>query len=343
MGDNTETKNTQTDSTSSTPTPELEIASTPAIEVETSSPAMDTPVTPESVVTTTENVTDPESIPETATVVPEEVGASTVADEMNTSAAPETTTVEPEAAGTATEAVPNLRNRMIMQYVIATGIILVMGAGLLYALEEQGRVNTGVFDTVSDLVKPAPAAAVVNGVKIPLAQYEKNREQLIQTATFQGLDPENESIKTQINTQALDVLVNTELLRQAAVADGVTVSSEDIDARYAEIIATLGGEEALQAKMTELNITPESLRTDIEGEILIKKHLDKAVDYSTITLDPAEVQAVYDQANTPGADIPPFAEVKSQIETQLKATKEQEVIGKYIETLKVDADIKTNI
>lgn len=337
MGDNTENKNTQTDSTSSTSTPELEITETTTATGKVTEVAVGTTVTPESVVATTDAVIEPESKPETAAGVSEEV-----VDKTNTSAESETT-IESEAAVSAAEAAPNVRNRVVMQYVIAIGIIFVMGAGLLYALEEQGRIDTGIFDSVSELVNPAPAAAVVNGVKIPLAQYEKNREQLVQTATFQGLDPENESIKTQIKTQALDILVNTELLRQAAVEGGVTVSTEDVDARYKEIIATLGGEEALQAKMTELSITPESLRIDIEGELLIKKHLDAAVDFSSVTLDPAEVQAVYDQANTPGADIPPFEEVKGQIETQLKASKEQEVVGKYIETLKADAEIKTNI
>ncbi len=331
MGENTETNNTQTDSTSSTPTPELETVSTPEV-VDVSSGSSDA-----SVITTADTTASNETrVPDVAETTP----ATEATGAVETNTAVDLVTSE---TGNGNEAVPNLRNRVIKQYVIATGIILVMGAGLLYALEEQGRVSTGVFDSISALVQPTPAAAVVNGVKIPLTQYEKNREQLIQTATFQGLDPENDTIKTQINSQALDVLVNTELLRQAAVEAGITVSDADVDARYAEIVTTLGGEEQLTAKMTELNITPESLRTDIAGEILIKKHLDTAVDFGSVTLDPAEVQAVYDQANTPGADIPPFAEVKDQIEAQIRTTKEQEVVGKYIETLKADATIETKI
>ena len=329
MGENTETNQTQTDSTTSGSTPELE---TEVTSTETSSNPGD--VTSSSSDTEINTQVPVPDVTESAEpVVTEEVASEEVAPITTAEVAPEASSPE----------LSNVRQRVITQYAIATIIILVMGAGLLYALEEQGRVSTGVFDSVTELVKPAPAAAIVNGVKIPLAQYEKNREQLIQTATLQGLDPTNESIATQINAQALDVLVNTELLRQAALAEGITVTKEDIDTRYEEIVATLGGEEQLATKMTELNITPESLRVDIEGEILIKKHLDTAVDLSSVTIDQKEVQAVYDQANTPGADIPPFAEVKAQIEAQLKATKEQEKIGKYIETLKTEAEIETKI
>jgi hypothetical protein len=322
MGDNTDTKTTPTDSTTNGVDTPLE-----------TSVATDSTTTPAPEETTAVDSTPVETPALEPTVPATEAVAETTPSTTETDVAAVATT--PEAAST--------RTRVIVQYGIATAIILVMGVGLLYALEKQGRVDTGVFDSVTELITPAPAAAVVNGVKIPLAQYEKNREQLIQTATFQGLDPENESIKTQINAQALDVLVNTELLRQAAVAAGVTVTAADIDARYEEIIATLGGEEQLNTKMAELAITPESLRNDIEGEILIKQHLDKAVDLTNIKIEDAEIQAVYDQANTPGADLPPLTEVRAQIEAQLKMTKEQEIIGAYIETLKEKAQIETKI
>jgi peptidyl-prolyl cis-trans isomerase SurA len=139
------------------------------------------------------------------------------------------------------------------------------------------------------------------------------------------------------------VLVNTELLRQAAAAAGIAVTPEQIDARYAEIMTGLGGEAQLQTKMAELGITPESLRTDIEGEILIQTHLTAAVDVSTIVIDPKEVLAVYEQANTAEAKLPPFEQVKPDIESQLRFTKEQELVNAYIQSLRDTAEIKTNI
>lgn len=234
-------------------------------------------------------------------------------------------------------------SRAVMQYVIAGVIVLLMGVGLWYVLEEQGRVNTGVFTTITELVNPGPAAAEVNGVKIPLATYEKNRIQIENNAAAQGLTVTDEAVKAEISKQAIDVLINTELLKQAAAKEGITVTQEQIDTRYQEIIASLGGEDALEAKMVELAITEDSLQSDIKGEILIQSYLSKAVDLSKVTVDEADVKAVYDQANTPGATLPPLAEVKADIEAQLKSTKEQELVNAHIETLRTDAKIETNV
>lgn len=234
-------------------------------------------------------------------------------------------------------------SRVLKQYAIAGVIVLLMGIGLLYVLEEQDRINTGVFDTVTELVKPAPAAATVNGVKIPLATYEKNRAQIETNAAAQGLTVTDESVKTEINKQAIDVLVNTELLKQAAAKDDITVTEEQVNSRYDEIVASLGGEDALKAKMTELGITSDSLQSDIKGELLIQAYLSKAVDLSNIKIEESDIKQVYDQANTPESNLPPLAEVKAEIEAQLRSTKEQELVNAHIETLRTDAKIETNV
>lgn len=235
------------------------------------------------------------------------------------------------------------KSRALKQYAIAGVIVLLMGIGVLYVMEEQGRVKTGVFATVNELIKPMPAAAVVNGVKIPLSTYEKNRAQIEKNATTQGLTVTDEAVKTEITKQAIDVLVNTELLKQAAAKADIKVTQEQIDTRYGEIVTSLGGEEALKAKMIELGITDESLQSDIKGEILIQGYLSKAVDLSKITVSEEDIKKVYDQANTPGAKLPPLAEVKADIEAQLKSTKEQELVNTQIETLRKDAKIETKV
>ena len=235
------------------------------------------------------------------------------------------------------------KKRAVIQYGIATILVVLMGTGLAYALEQQGRIHTGVFDSITELVHPTPAAAIVNGVKIPLASYEKNRMQLENNAKGQGIDTADATVKTQIDTQAIDVLVNTELLRQGAAKKNITASTEQIDARYKEIVASVGGEDKLAEKMVELGITHDSLMSDIEGEIIIQTFLSGEVDASKITISPKEVEDTYNKANTPEAKLPPLAEVKDQIASQLQSTKEQELVNAYIKTLREAADIETKI
>jgi FKBP-type peptidyl-prolyl cis-trans isomerase (trigger factor) len=250
-----------------------------------------------------------------------------------------------DTAPTATVSVgvSDAKKQMLKQYGIATLVILIMGAGLMYALEQQGRVHTGIFDKVSALVNPVPAAAIVNGEKISKADYDKNLTQLETAAKAQGADVSSESIQTEIKKQAIDVLVNTELLRQAAYADGAMVTDEQVEARYQEILKSIGGAEQLAAKMAELGITEEGLRKDIEGEILIQGHLSKSVDTSKIAVSEKELTDAYTQIKgTAGAGVtvPPLDEIKTQLEAQLKTNKEQELVNAYITKLRDGANIE---
>jgi peptidyl-prolyl cis-trans isomerase SurA len=250
----------------------------------------------------------------------------------------------PEAVAVAPVAVD--KKQVFIQYGVATAVVLVIGVGLLYALEQQGRVNTGVFDKISSIVNPMPAAAIVNGTKITQADYDRNIQQLQTAATAQGADVADEAIQSEIKKQAIDVLVNTELLRQAAYADGSDVTAEQVEARYQEIVASLGGTEQLAAKMTELGITEPALRKDIEGEILIQGHLSKAVDVSTISVSEKELTDAYAQISgtaATGVTVPPLAEIKEQLEAQLKTNKEQELVNAYIEKIREGAEIEVLI
>ena len=231
----------------------------------------------------------------------------------------------------------------LKQYAIATVMIAIIGMVLWYGLEKQERVKTGVFDKIEGLVKTTKPVATVNGVKISKEQYEKNREQIIASAKQQGLDVSDTKVQSEIDTQAIDVLVNTELLRQAAKTAGVVVTPEQIESRYQEIVTSVGGVDELAQKMTELNVDENSLRSDIEGEILIKTYLADAVDISSIKIEESEIKTAYENASSTGSNLPPLEEVASQIEAQLKAVKEQDLIKTFIETLKEKAEIEITI
>lgn len=310
---------------------------TPGTEGGTPHPESNTTATP---VDTT--MPEPSSNRESVVTNSNEVSTTSVAEVEASSTTPlvevEPSTVEPSAVAS--------KKQFLMQYGIATLVVLVMGSGLAYALEQQGRINTGVFDAIGSVIKPAPLAAKVNGTGITLADYEKNLSQLNTAATQQGADIKNESIAQEIKTQAIDVLVNTELLRQEARKEGANVTKEDIEKRYQEIVTSIGGEEQLATKMTELGITKESLRKDIEGEILIQGHLASAVDTSEIKITDEDLKAAYAQiSGTAGAGVtvPPLEEIKTQLEAQLKTNKEQELVNAYITTLREAAEIEVLI
>jgi FKBP-type peptidyl-prolyl cis-trans isomerase (trigger factor) len=235
-------------------------------------------------------------------------------------------------------------NPVIRQYAIAFAVVAIMGLTLWYFMEEQGRVKTHFFADIKGLVVPEPAAAKVNGERVAMALYQRNFDQLKSQAASQGQDVADEKVLSQIKQQSIDILVNGELLRQAAAEAGIKVTEDQIKERYDSIVESQGGEEGLNSKMAEMSITKESLMKDIEQEILIQAYIDKAVDTSSIKVTDEEIKQLYDSvAANPDAKLPPLEEVKDQIEQEIKYGKQQEMISKHIDTLKEKAEIEVLI
>lgn len=248
------------------------------------------------------------------------------------------------AAATAGVAKKSFCTPAMKQYGIALLIVLIMGGALWYMLEEQGRVNTKVFATIKGWVMPEAAALEVNGERVPVSLYNRNLEQLTAQATAQGVPVTDEAALSELKKQSIDILINSTLLRQAAKEAGVSVTEEQIQTRYNAIVESQGGEEALTQRMAELKVTKDGLMNDIKEEILIKTHLDSAIDTSKIEITDADVEALYKSVSSnPAVTVPPLAEVRGQIEEEIRFGKEQELIAAYIETLKEKAKIEVLI
>ncbi len=278
------------------------------------------------VATTTETVSSPEATPVTvSTDIPAAVAATTM-------------------TSTPALVMTSARRQILQQYGIAFLIVVVMAGALWYMLEKQGRVETGIFDKITALVRPEPSVVKVNGEKVPKSLYDKNYEQLALQAASQGADAADPATAEQIKKQAIDVLVNSALLKQAARKAGIVVTPEQINERYQGIVEAQGGEEALAARMAELKITKDGLMSDIEDEILIQTHLDTAIDLTSIDVTKEEVDAFYKSVTSnPEVKVPPLEEVRAEVEQEIRYGKQQEQIGAYIETLKKDAEVEVLI
>lgn len=227
-------------------------------------------------------------------------------------------------------------------YALSALALATIGVVLWAGLEYQGRVATSHFAPVYSLFeKPA---ATVNGVGISKEKYEQNLAQIKIGYESQGYDMSSPEIATEIQEQAIQTLINTEVLTQAAKKAGINVTDEQIEARYSEVETGLGGNEALIAKMAELGVTEESLRADIYGELLIQTFLEEAVDYSSVNVTEEQIKAVYDQAVSlnPGAQIPPYEDVAEQIKLELESSEKQQLVAGFVNTLREQAEIVVN-
>jgi hypothetical protein len=331
-------------------------------ESETQKEDITTPVVPE--VEETESSNDQTSMPaEEAVEVAEatEVAKTEAEAEDKSEAASEVVVekaVDPvgEAAPVSTEtattavalasvvAIFNSSKNFIKQkkYTVATLVlVLVALLALVYALEEKGKLNTGIFDGVQKQLSRYSAAATVNNAKISEYDLELSMTQLASGAAAQGADIADPSVQTEIRNQALEMLVNTELLKQEAVVRGISITDEEVNTRLETLKTDVGGEEVLDQRMAEFGISQKTLLRDIRNELTIQKLLDEVFKEKSVAVSEEDIVAFYDQAGGAEAGLPGIDEVRTQIESQLKATKEQSVVTAYIEELRGKATIET--
>ncbi len=228
-------------------------------------------------------------------------------------------------------------------YVGMVAVILVIGTGLLFLLEKEGRINTGLFSGVIGKMEAGQSAATVNGVKISKEEFDSSLKQLSEMSTAEGIDVTQPDVVAGLRSQAIETLINGELLRQTAIDQGVTVSPDEIEKRFTEIKDGIGGAETLAAKMAEFGVTEESLRRDIENEFLIQGLFDKAIDSDGIDVTEEEIGTLYAEAGGEGAGLPPLSEVREQIVAQIRFDKEQVLINSYIQGLRTASEVEIHI
>ena len=180
-------------------------------------------------------------------------------------------TTEAASAPAAEQSTAKKSKKGIIAAILVVALIIL---GVLYALEKQGRSSTSIFAGFIEYQEANAIVATVNGDNIINAQLDTSINQFTQVAAAQGVDVTSPEIQADIRDQALDVLINTTLLKQAAAERGIDVTDEEVTERLDSITADLGGEEVLVTRMEELGIDAEQLHSDIRDEIVIQELLE---------------------------------------------------------------------
>lgn len=264
-------------------------------------------------------------------------------DEIQKTATPtETPTEAVTERGGSVAAMPQeaVATKSALWYVLVVVAICMVGIVVWFFLEKEGRVQTSVFSSLTAMVEKSEPVALVNGVEIAKVDFESNLKQLTANATQQGANVTDDAVLADLRTQAVESLVNTEILRQEAVKADFEATPEQVEEKYKGIETSLGGPEALTARMMELGVTTDMLRRDITNDIMIQALLEKEVDTKSVKVEEAEVKALYDQAGGESAGLPPFNEVKAQAEMQVRFQKEQALVAEYVAKLRTEVEVE---
>ncbi|MDY7078411.1 MAG: peptidylprolyl isomerase [Chloroflexota bacterium] len=116
-----------------------------------------------------------------------------------------------------------------------------------------------------------PLAARANGYPIYLADYERWLARYEASLPAQGIDPnspEGQEKLAQHRDQVLNVMIEQALTEQAAMAAGIVVSDDEVNAYMQEVIAESGGEEAFRAKLAEWGETEEDAWREVRAQLI---------------------------------------------------------------------------
>lgn len=200
------------------------------------------------------------------------------------------------------------------------------------------------LDGIPDVVAEVNGEEVTKEDFVPF--YEASFQQAAMQAQASGEDPDEEALKK----QAVDDLVDTELLAQEAESRGIEISDQDVDDELAALAGQNGmksADELLKA-VEEQGLTEDQARSQIETQLLI----EQLVADETGPIEPTEkeLRALYEQARKQqaqsgqsGQQFPAFDRVRSQLVEQAKAQESGRIAETLVTDLREDAEITINL
>jgi parvulin-like peptidyl-prolyl isomerase len=185
-------------------------------------------------------------------------------------------------------------------------------------------------------INPNQVVATVNGDDVVGSDLRTSINQIAATAQLQGIDITDPNVQTEIQQQAVEVLINTALLEQEAAERGIEVSDEEVEARIEALVQEVGSQELLNERMEALGIDDDMLVEDVRSELVIQNLLDQVFSEADIVVTEEEISAFYESSGS--AD--ELDAIRPQLEAQLQVSKEQQVLDEFISELRTDAEVE---
>jgi hypothetical protein len=251
----------------------------------------------------------------------------------------ETMPIDTVAESTQTETAPSSTRNRSLYFFAGVAVVILALAGVAYVqFAPKADVAPDTLDGELTAEQADEPVAYVNGVAITRGVLAESVSQLSEGALQSGMDVNDLVVKAQIESQAYEISINNELLRQAATAAVEKPTDAVVQQEVDTIIAQNGGEAAFTELLKQYNLTLETLKKNIADNLHIQAYLDTKI--TPVEVSDADVQAFYDSLGGEEAGIPPLEEVKQQVIAEIQNQKEQEQIGTIIEQLKAEAKIE---
>ncbi|MGY0693602.1 SurA N-terminal domain-containing protein [Virgibacillus sp. FSP13] len=200
--------------------------------------------------------------------------------------------------------------------------------------EEQANQKVKITD--EEKVNNDDVVAQINGTDVKGDQYN---DIYAQTKTLMNQFGEDVSDQDKLKEQAMNVLVQQELLKQDAKKQGITVSDKEIESELDKMKSA--GKDKFSQVLEQYNLTEESYKEQLAFELTLREYIDQEITGTEVTEE--EIKSYYDKLKEQSEDVPKLKKVKDQIKSQLTTQKENEKVQAKVNELKEDAEIKNMI
>ncbi len=206
---------------------------------------------------------------------------------------------------------------------------------------DETTAQSADLDGIPDVV------ATVNGDEITrdefVSIYEPQFEQMAGQAEMSGEPVDQDQLKQ----ETLDLIIDNRLLVQEAESRGLTATDEQIDemlSTYATNSGVESPEEYLAQLEEQQGLSADVVREQIADGVTVEALVDDEIGDQPASEE--ELRELYDQAvasQGEEAELPPFEDVRPQLEEQVQAQKQQEVYQTLVDAAREDAEIETHL
>jgi peptidyl-prolyl cis-trans isomerase C len=180
-----------------------------------------------------------------------------------------------------------------LQVVLAASLGLVLLAGC------NGSETVPVEISTADPGDPGRVVAEVNGSSISAQRVDRVvQADLLSAGGEQGRD------RLQLRRDALTLVINGELLFQAAKADGIGATEPEIDAQLEAISSQFGTADEFERHLLEAGMTVESMRARVERRLVTGVYAQSITN--ELELDETHARQLYEERKqdyTEGAEV----------------------------------------
>lgn len=177
-------------------------------------------------------------------------------------------------------------------------------------------------------------AAIVNGVEISRAALDAEVEYDLTAYREQGVNLSAEEIAA-VKKSALDRLISTYLLKEAAAGLGINATTVDVEGELTAVREGFADEEAFLQALEAADFTLETYKLALADILIVEALFEKELALSAIEVGAEEVQELMDSylAEYEGEEEIDEEDLREYVAFSLKEQKAQALRSEYVEKL----------